>query len=217
MKFPIPFLSWTGRAALEVEIPDGTDDHFRLRAAVEVAVKDHARLDYASLVGASLNGARLDHASLVGASLDHARLVGASLNGASLDHARLVGASLDHARLDHARLVGASLDHASLVGASLNGASLTDTIWQGDIKISRPPLYVGALTWPIFILDQHMQIGCELHTLAEWAAFDNERIASMDGVASRKFWKRHKDALLALAASDGRGVAMPAEEATSET
>ena len=197
MKFPIPFLSWTGRAALEVEIPDGTDDRFRLRAAVEVAVKDHASLDHANL----------DHASLVGARLDHASLDYASLNGARLDYASLVGASLDHARLDHASLVGASLDHASL----------TDTIWQGDIKISRPPLYVGALTWPIFILDQHMQIGCELHTLAEWAAFDNERIASMDGVASRKFWKRHKDALLALAASDGRGVAMPAEEATSET
>jgi hypothetical protein len=42
----IPFLAWTGRAALEI------------------AVKDRA-----SLVGASLDGASLDGASLVGASL----------------------------------------------------------------------------------------------------------------------------------------------------
>ncbi|HEX4112713.1 MAG TPA: pentapeptide repeat-containing protein [Stellaceae bacterium] len=134
MKFAIPFLRWTGKAALEIEIPDDTDKAFRLKVAVEIAVKNGASLVGASLVGASLDGARLDGARLVGASLDGASLVGASLDGASLvgaslvgarlDGASLVGASLDGARLDGASLVGASLDGARLDGARLVGASL---------------------------------------------------------------------------------------------
>ncbi len=72
MKFPIPFLDWTGRVSLEIEIPGDTAEHWRLRAAVEIAVKSGARLD-----GARLDGARLDGASLDGASLDGAhKLIG---------------------------------------------------------------------------------------------------------------------------------------------
>jgi hypothetical protein len=99
MKFLIPFLAWTGRASLEVEIPDSTEERFRLKVALEIAVRDRASLDGASLVGASLV-----RASLVGARLDRASLVGASLVGASLDGASLVGASLDRASLDKAQL-----------------------------------------------------------------------------------------------------------------
>ncbi len=83
-----------------------------------------ARLDGASLVGASLVGARLDGARLDGASLVRARLDGARLDGASLD-----GASLDGARLDGASLDGASLVGARLVGARLDGASLDGARW----------------------------------------------------------------------------------------
>jgi hypothetical protein len=61
----------------------------------------------------------------------------------------------------------------------------------------------------VTILDQHMQIGCELHTLAEWKAFDNKAIAKMDGASARKFWDAHGAALLALAASDGRKTEPP--------
>jgi hypothetical protein len=42
-------------------------------------------------------------------------------------------------------------------------------------------------------------IGCEVHTTDEWAAFDNERIARMDGCFSRRFWGQWKKPLLAMA------------------
>ena len=201
MKISISFAAWTARDPLEIEIPDDTPEYWRLRTAAEKAVSDGASLDRASLDGASLIGASLDGARLDGASLDRARLDGASLNGASL-----IGASLDRARL-----IGASLDRASLIGAnldgaSLNGARLRETVWRGLVKINRAPLYVGGLAWPVWILDNHMQIGCELHTLNEWRGFDCARIARMDGVASRKFWKQWRDPLLAMAVADGRGV-----------
>lgn len=87
--------------------------------------------------------------------------------------------------------------------------------WREDIVIQRTPLQLYGLAYRVTILDQHMQIGCELHSLAEWAAFDDRRILAMDGKRSATFWAAHKDALLSLARSDGRSfepVEAPAED-----
>ena len=50
-----------------------------------------------------------------------------------------------------------------------------------------------------------MQIGCELHKLTDWEEYDDKRIAEMDGRAALRFWRKHKDMLLGLAKSAGRG------------
>lgn len=51
-----------------------------------------------------------------------------------------------------------------------------------------------------------MQIGCEFHSLADWWSYDDERIKRMDRGAL-KFWRAHKQAIFALAASGGRWAA----------
>ena len=111
-----------------------------------------------------------------------------------------------------ADLSGADLSRAYLSGANLSGAYLSCAKWRAGIIIQRAPLQISGLAYPVTILDQHMQIGCELHSIAEWAAFDNERIARMDGIRARKFWDAHGASLLALAASDGRGVEVATPE-----
>ena len=111
-----------------------------------------------------------------------------------------------------ANLAGANLAGANLADANLAGAYLTGAKWRDGIVLIRRPLQLHGLAWPVTILDQHMQIGCELHTLAEWASFDNERIARMGGRAARKFWDTHGPALLALATSDGRGLVVGTAE-----
>jgi uncharacterized protein YjbI with pentapeptide repeats len=184
MKVEIPFLSWTGKAALEVEISDDTEGMFWLRAALEVAVKRGA-----ILLGANLSGANLSGAILRGASLRGADLIGADLSGANLSGANLSGASLRGASLSGANLSGANLSGADLIGADLG---------QGQ-KASIPPLFVEGLCWPVMVTDCHIMIGCEVHTTDEWAAFDNERIARMDGCSARLFWGQWKKPLLAMA------------------
>jgi hypothetical protein len=184
MKVEIPFLSWTGKAALEVEISDDTEGMFWLRAALEVAVKR----------GANLSGANLSGANLSGADLSFANLSFADLSGAILRGAILRGAILRGAILSGAILLGAGLRGAILRGAILRGADLG----QGQ-KASIPPLFVEGLCWPVMVTDCHIMIGCEVHTTDEWAAFDNERIARMDGCSARRFWGQWKKPLLAMA------------------
>ena len=114
--------------------------------------------------------------------------------------------------LSGANLSGANLSGAYLSDANLSDANLSGAKWRDGIVISKPPIQLFGLHWRVTILDVHMQIGCELHTLADWSKYDDARIAQMDGRESLRFWRAHKDVLLALAKSAGRGDA----EATKE-
>ena len=168
-----------------------TNERISSRDALEAAVAAGADLNGANLAGADLNGA-----NLAGAYLSRADLAGADLAGANLAGADLAGADL----------AGANLAGANLVGANLAGAYLVGAKWRDDIIINRTPLQLFGLRWPVKIFDQHMQVGCQLHTLAEWEAFDDAAIVAMDSRNALRFWRANKAALLALARADGRGI-----------
>ena len=163
-----------------------------------------ANLVGANLVGANLVGADLVGANLVGADLTDANLTRANLAGADLAGANLVGANLARANLAgadlaRANLVGADLTDANLARANLAGADLAGAKWRDGVAINKRPIQLHGLYWNVTILDAHMQIGCELHTLAEWSAFDDARIVQMDGREALRFWRAHKESLLSLA------------------
>lgn len=98
---------------------------------------------------------------------------------------------------------GVDLCRARLVGASLGGASLGGAIWCDGITLRSAPVQAANLRdgWPVWVLDEHMQIGCKLHTFAEWRAFTDRDIAAMGGARALRFWHRYGAALLALCAA----------------
>ena len=51
-------------------------------------------------------------------------------------------------------------------------------------------------TWPVTYTSTHMQIGCQLHPLSDWWAFDDEQIGGMDSKALR-WWAKAKPMLRA--------------------
>ena len=173
---------FTGAVLFEAELDaayDSATDAVRLGVAVRLALKVHADLRDAYLRGADLGGAYLGGAYLRGADLR-----GANLGGADLGDAYLRGADLG--------------------GANLRGADLGGAKWRDNIVLSRAPLFIDGLKWRVSILDEHMEIGCELHRIDKWAAFDDATINRMDRGAL-KWWRAHGYALLALARADGRG------------
>ena len=119
-----------------------------------------------------------------------------------------VGADLVGANLAGADLAGANLAGANLAGADLAGADLAGAKIRGDITISKPPIQIHNATpnWPgcITIYDGHMQIGCELHSLPDWWAYDERRIAEMDGQTAVRWWRANRGWLFALATAHGR-------------
>ena len=115
--------------------------------------------------------------------------------GAAIRAAVKAGANLADADLAGANLVGAYLADANLAGADLAGAK-----WRHGIVLKRTPIQLYNLDngWRVTILDEHMEIGCELHSFDEWAAFTDKEIAAMDGRRALNFWRRWKPSLMAL-------------------
>ena len=171
---------WNDSVLFECDVPDNMESGLRTRHALEKAVD----------AGANLSGANLSGAYLPGAHLP----------GANLSGAYLPGANLSGAYLPDANLSGANLSDANLSGANLSGAK-----WRDGVIINKVPIQLFGLHWRVTILDEHMQIGCELHKLTDWEEYDDKRIAEMDGRAALRFWREHKDVLLGLAKSAGRG------------
>jgi uncharacterized protein YjbI with pentapeptide repeats len=122
---------------------------------------------------------------------------------AALEQATAADANLAGANLADANLAGAYLADANLAGAYLADANLAGAKWRDGIVINKAPVQLYGLLWNVTVLDAHMQIGCELHSLADWQSFDDARIVQMDRQALR-FWRDHKEALLSLARSAGR-------------
>ena len=98
--------------------------------------------------------------------------------------------------------------------ANLARANLADAQWRNGIVIQQRPIQIYGLHWPVTILDAHMEIGCQLHRLSEWEAFDDAAIGRMDARYAKKFWAENKDALLGMARGAGRSfepLALPKE------
>ena len=215
---------WTDAVIFSCDAPDeiaGASRSMKLgfaakkavEAGVSLARADLTRADLtdadltcADLTGANLTCANLARANLARANLACANLPGADLTGANLTCANLTRANLACANLTDANLADANLADADLTGANLTDANLARATWRNGIKITRAPIQICGLRWPVMILDNHMEIGCQLHALAEWGAFDDHAIIAMDGRDALKFWRAHKTTLLEIAAADGRGV-----------
>ena len=107
--------------------------------------------------------------------------------------------ALEKATQARANLARANLARANLDGANLDGANLDGAKFGDGVTAARGIRQVLGLRWPVTIFDAHMRIGCQLHSLADWATFTKRDIVEMDGADALLFWRRHKAMLLALA------------------
>jgi hypothetical protein len=155
----------------------------------EIANLRYANLRDANLSGANLSGANLRDANLSGANLRYANLRDANLRYANLRDANLSGANLSYANLSYANLRYANLRDANLSGANLSYANLSYANLSGAGSLNGTTGNMSEVKsvqcdiWPVAYTATHMQIGCQLHRIAEWFEFDESEIKSMDSKA----------------------------------
>jgi hypothetical protein len=66
-------------------------------------------------------------------------------------------------------------------------------------ELSGEHIALVGLAYPVIVTQTHITIGCETHSAEDWAAFDDFRIAAMDGLTGARFWRDHRDVILKLA------------------
>ena len=125
-----------------------------MRTAVELALSNHISLSYANLSGVNLRGVNLKGANLKGVDLGDTNLRGANLRDVDLSDTNLKG--------------------TNLIDADLRGAKI-----HNNIIISKAPIQIYGLAWPVIIWDNHMQIGCQFHSHAEWDQFNDREWLGM--------------------------------------
>ena len=77
--------------------------------------------------------------------------------------------------------------------------SQSDNAWVYDnARVSITPICVTGLGYNVTITDDHICIGCEFHSITDWASFDDRRILEMDGKNALKFWRKHGHYILSL-------------------
>ena len=91
---------------------------------------------------------------------------------------------------------GANLEGANLRGANLYSADLEGANLEGE-KLTKTPLQLNNLNWPVLISDKYLRIGCQRFTIEEWKNFDDAAIVKMD-FAALKFWRNWKAPIIAL-------------------
>ena len=205
--------NYTGEVQVIAEI-DCKEEESRctkLGLAVKWAMENGANLKGANLSDANLEDADLEDADLKLADLRCANLQDSYLKYANLRYANLQGANLRYANLECAYLEGTNLRSANLQGANLQGANLSDANLE-DADLSRANLE-GISLWGVkgnmkeiksMQIDKycitytatHLQIGCKLHLIEDWANFDDRRILEMDGKSALKWWKKWKPIIM---------------------
>ena len=158
----------------EIDCDENVSRSIRLGLAVEWALKTATNLRGSDLSGSDLSDSNLSYSNLRGSNLSYSNLSYSDLRGSDLS------------------------------GSNLRGSNLRGSKWRDDITLDRQPLFIDGFVYRVIILDAHMKIGCELHRLSEWEAFDDRRIAEMDGTTSARFWREFKSPLLAMARAAGR-------------
>ena len=93
--------------------------------------------------------------------------------------------------------IRAAVEFQVASGANLSRANLSGAKWNGSITLTQAPIQISIPNyWMVYILDHHMQIGCEIHTFEEWSGFDDRQIKRMSGQAL-EFWRKYKPMLMA--------------------
>ena len=119
-------------------------------------------------------------------------VIQACRRGADLRCADLSGAYLRGADLSGADLRGADLRDVYLRCADLSGAK------YADFEINKTPILISNLKYEIIIFDNHLKIGCELHTHSQWSKFTQKKIIEMGGKDALKWWKQWKEPILQM-------------------
>ena len=73
-----------------------------------------------------------------------------------------------------------------------------DVHLYGDFTVHRTPIAIDGTRWKILLVGNHIRIGCQQHTIAEWQSFTDEQIEYMRRGASH-WWKLNRSWILEAA------------------
>lgn len=115
--------------------------------------------------------------------------------GADLSNADFRGADLRHSDFRDTNLQWANFKGSDLRGSNFRGADLRYSCLT-RASLEDTGVTVHYLRWRCIQQPDYLTIGCQRHTYAKWASFDDYEIHTMDCFNALGFWRENKKFLL---------------------
>lgn len=77
-------------------------------------------------------------------------------------------------------------------------ANLRETQWSASAICLYPPCTITGLRWLVIAYGSQLQIGCQIHSYAQWGAFSNSQITAIGPDQGVYLWRQWKTQLLAF-------------------
>jgi hypothetical protein len=104
---------------------------------------------------------------------------------------------LSYSNLRYSNLSGSNLSYSNLRYSDLRYSDLSYSDLMGTIGNMREIKSLQIETWPVTYTVERLQIGCQNHSIKEWAGFSDETIKGMaDGAL--EFWHKWKDVIFKI-------------------
>jgi uncharacterized protein YjbI with pentapeptide repeats len=179
----------------------------------------------ANFYRADLWGAELDRSVLSHSNFERADILGAYLRDViaykvNFSFAYICGTDCTESdflqsNFDHAKIFGSNFTKTNLIRTSMIDTLITSVDfkesnfnqvqWREGIEVNRSPILIQGLDYPVTIFDNHMEVACQ-HNTIDWFMNDtpgNRGIGAMEGLKSRRFWKRYKKPIFELIKAAG--------------
>lgn len=148
-------------------------------------------------------GCNFTGAKFTGASLMHVEFKNCNFTGVNFKNCDFTGAEFQNCNFTNATFGGAVFDYSSWKNCTTTGADFTGAICY-RVPIKFAPVSITGMRYPITIMGDSIQIGCQFHTVEAWEKFSTRDIFHMDGRNAVVWWCRNKGKLLAMARELGK-------------
>ena len=104
------------------------------------------------------------------------------------------------------RFLGGDFWGGNFLGGTFRGGKVQGGNFQGgnflggtflDASISRRPITIYGLTWPVYITQAGAKIGCQAHSVAAWNTLSDSEINAM-APGALTFWRQNKELILSV-------------------
>ena len=211
MKFEIK-RRFTGavKFTTEIEAPEDAPASVKMRLAVLGAIENKVDLSRSDLRGSNLSDCDLSDCDLSGSDLSGSDLIGCDLRGCDLSGSDLSDCDLSDCDLSDcdlsdcdlsgSDLSGCDLSGSYLSGSDLSGSDLRDCDLRGSDLRGSDLRVLQTDIWTVYVQKNTIRIGCQYHSISDWAQFTDGQIANMHGSALI-WWKIWKDIIFAIHAT----------------
>jgi hypothetical protein len=167
----------------------------------------------------SLSYVDFHECNLVGANFESSILESVEISNTTCNEAVFTNAAINYCYFRKVDLTSANLTNVDLWGSTFTNPIIWENCnltgcYYGEkdgnkVLISKPPIIInpkdanGYKLYPIYFFDEYIKIGCQIHSLKKWLAWNEDLAHEISGEQGCFIFHELRDQIIATAKAHG--------------